>query len=109
MLQPQSQGTAMARPKTADFDSTRLRLPPELHQQLKAAGEAAGRSMNAEILYRLECTFDPQIAEMIAGVEEQKEHDRKLKEINRRREELLEELSRLDPELAQRLRQEDAQ
>ena len=75
----------MPRPNTADFDSTRLRLPPELHQQLKDAAEAAGRSMNEEILLRLGCSFDPQIAGWMEDyVAKLKEEQRQLKEERRR-------------------------
>jgi hypothetical protein len=75
----------MARPNTADFDSTRLRLPPELHQQLKDAADAAGRSMNEEILLRLRCSFDPQIAGWMEDyVAKLKEEQRQLKEERRR-------------------------
>lgn len=36
---------------------TQLRVPAELHAQLLAAAAKSGRSMNAEIVYRLELAF----------------------------------------------------
>ena len=48
----------MAKPKTQDhYVKTALRLPPELHAQLHDATEASGRSLNAEIVARLEASF----------------------------------------------------
>lgn len=37
-----------------DFVKTALRLPPDLHASLQADAELAGRSLNAEILARLQ-------------------------------------------------------
>ena len=62
----------MPRPKT-DYDSFRLRVLPELHQQLIEAHKASGRgSMNAEIIYRLEQTFDPEIAAYITKLHQER-------------------------------------
>jgi hypothetical protein len=36
-----------------DYIKTALRLPPELHAEIKSAAEYHGRSMNAEIIARL--------------------------------------------------------
>jgi hypothetical protein len=64
--------TIMPRPKT-DHDSFRLRVSPDLHQRLKEAAAASGRpSMNAEIIYRLEQTFDPEIAAYITKLREER-------------------------------------
>jgi predicted DNA-binding protein len=41
-----------------DFIKTALRLPRELHARVQEAATAAGRSMNAEIVARLEASFD---------------------------------------------------
>ena len=38
---------------------SQLRLPAELHERLVAFSEVTGRSMNAEIVHRLEQSFDP--------------------------------------------------
>jgi hypothetical protein len=66
------QSTIMPRPKT-DHDSFRLRVSPELHQRLKEAAAASGRpSMNAEIIYRLEQTFDPAIAAYIIQLQQER-------------------------------------
>ena len=62
----------MPRPKT-DHDSFRLRVSPDLHQRLKEAAAASGRpSMNAEIIYRLEQTFDPEIAAYITKLHQER-------------------------------------
>ena len=45
------------RPATAHIPPFGLRLQPELKKQLEEAAAAAGRSLNAEIAYRLEQTF----------------------------------------------------
>ena len=37
-----------------DYVKTTLRLPPDLHKELLAGAERAGRSLNAEILARLQ-------------------------------------------------------
>jgi len=36
-----------------DYIKTALRLPPDLHAEIKSAAEYHGRSMNAEIIARL--------------------------------------------------------
>jgi hypothetical protein len=41
-----------------DFVKTALRLPRELHAEIQAAALAAGRSMNAEIIGRLQTKDD---------------------------------------------------
>lgn len=41
-----------------DYIRTALRLPPELHRQVKAAAKAAGHTMNAEILARVAAAED---------------------------------------------------
>jgi hypothetical protein len=60
----------MARPKT-DFKNFRLRLPPDMYQQITDAAEIAGRSMNTEIIYRLGETLDPRWQEYVAAIEEE--------------------------------------
>lgn len=36
-----------------------LRMPPEVKEQIEAAAKANGRSMNAEIVARLQASFEP--------------------------------------------------
>ena len=43
-------------------DQFPLRLPDGMRDRIKAAAEASNRSMNAEIVARLEKTFDPRFA-----------------------------------------------
>lgn len=38
-----------------------LRMPPDLKERVQAAADASGRSMNAEIVHRLEQSFAPPI------------------------------------------------
>lgn len=45
----------MARPDT----SFKVRMPSELRAHVEAAAQRAGRSINAEIVYRLDESFDP--------------------------------------------------
>ncbi|MDM5100311.1 Arc family DNA-binding protein [Aeromonas salmonicida] len=41
-----------------DIQRTALRLPRDLHNAIHEAAAASGRTMNAEIVYRLQRTFD---------------------------------------------------
>ena len=41
-----------------DIQRSQLRLPTDLHEQLKRYAEVAGRSLNAEIVFRLAQSFD---------------------------------------------------
>ncbi|AKA17368.1 Arc family DNA-binding protein [Aeromonas hydrophila] len=41
-----------------DIQRTALRLPRDLHNAIHEAADASGRTMNAEIVYRLQRTFD---------------------------------------------------
>jgi len=51
----------MARPKQQeDYLKTALRLPRGLHAKLHEATEATGRSLNAEIVARLQASFDAE-------------------------------------------------
>lgn len=50
-----------------DWHKTGLRLPKELHQQLHEAAAASGRSYNAEIVARLQESFEtPTVIERLA-------------------------------------------
>lgn len=42
-----------------DFLKTALRIPRDLHEQIQSAAKATGRSMNAEIVARLQQSFEP--------------------------------------------------
>lgn len=44
-----------------DFLKTALRMPRDLHEQIQSAAKATGRSMNAEIISRLQQSFEPTI------------------------------------------------
>lgn len=50
-----------------DFIKTALRLPKDVHARIQEAASAAGRSMNAEIIARLEASF--RAAPTVPGVE----------------------------------------
>lgn len=50
----------ISRPATAHIPPFGLRLQPELKSQIEEAARTAGRSMNAEIVYRLEQSFAPR-------------------------------------------------
>lgn len=43
--------------KQDDYIKTQVRLPSDLHARIQLAAEKTGRSMNAEILSRLEWSF----------------------------------------------------
>ena len=45
-----------------DIQRTALRLPRDLHNSIHEAAAASGRTMNAEIVYRLQRTFDEEAA-----------------------------------------------
>lgn len=45
-----------------DIQRTALRLPRDLHNAIHEAAAASGRTMNAEIVYRLQRTFDEEAA-----------------------------------------------
>ncbi|CAJ1921178.1 Arc family DNA-binding protein [Aeromonas jandaei] len=45
-----------------EHQQMRVRLPPELRDGLEQMAKKNGRSMNAEIVYRLQKTFDDEVA-----------------------------------------------
>lgn len=53
----------------------KLRLLPELKQRIEAAAKDAGRSMNAEILARLETSFDGGVNALPFTVSEAIQHE----------------------------------
>lgn len=57
----------------AEDPMMRIRIPPELKAQVEEAARAANRSMNAEIIHRLEVSFAPPkpvaYADVLAGIE----------------------------------------
>lgn len=71
-------------------DKFMLRLPDGMRDRLKSAAEANGRSMNAEIVTRVQQTFDvderwpnlpPKVVEMLRHREEANAHRTSLDEI----------------------------
>lgn len=48
--------------KVREYPQMKLRLPPELKEQVESVAKENGRSMNAEIVHRLESSFLNQIA-----------------------------------------------
>lgn len=57
-----------------DYFRSQFRLPNELYERLKAESERNGRSLNAEIVARLEGSFEPPLAEQLARlIDEQTE------------------------------------
>jgi hypothetical protein len=65
----------MPRPKT-EYKAFQLRVPPGLYQQLKANADAAGRSMNEEIVLQLQRTYDRRVMDYIINIEllDEEEH-----------------------------------
>ena len=53
---------------TKDIQKTALRLPRELHTAILDAASKSGRTMNAEILYRLQQSLDEGRAETISNI-----------------------------------------
>lgn len=51
-----------------DYHRSQYRLPEALYERLKAEAERKGRSMNAEMIDRLEASFDQPIAEQMAAL-----------------------------------------
>lgn len=55
-----------------EFIRTQIRIPPDLHSQIKKAQETSGRSFNAEIVSRLEVSFkqeaDKPLADLIREI-----------------------------------------
>ena len=52
----------MATSKQDDYIKTALRLPRDLHAKIISAADNAERTMNAEIISRLQSTFDVEVA-----------------------------------------------
>lgn len=53
---------------TPDIQKTALRVPRELHTAIHKAAEKSGRTMNAEIVHRLEQSFEPAKADTKSGM-----------------------------------------
>lgn len=49
-----------------DYFRSQFRLPNELYERLKAEAERGGRSLNGEIVARLEASFEPTLVEKLA-------------------------------------------
>jgi hypothetical protein len=51
-----------------DHFRSQFRLPNDLYERLKESAEREGRSLNAEIVVRLEASFQPGIRETVAAL-----------------------------------------
>lgn len=51
--------------ETDEIVRSQLRLPADMHEQLKVAAQSAGRSLNAEILTRLDHSLQAQLLDMV--------------------------------------------
>lgn len=57
-----------------EYPQMRLRMPPELRDKIEKSSQELGRSMNAEIVHRLERSFDKALAmspDRLAEIEDQ--------------------------------------
>jgi hypothetical protein len=54
----------MRKPTQTDYIKTALRLPPRLHSQVHEAAKGAGRTYNAELIDRIQASFDDTIHPM---------------------------------------------
>lgn len=70
-----------------DFVKTALRLPRSLHAEIQASAAAAGRSMNAEIIDRLQT--DPEGAALAAMLDRLRGSDDELRETTKKQRDLL--------------------
>jgi hypothetical protein len=77
-----------------DLVQFKLRLPDPLRSKLTEAAQAADRSINSEILWRLELSLAPEWLDFVAKVEERE-----------RRERAVLERLRQDPAMMKRLEQ----
>lgn len=51
-----------------DYFRSQFRLPNELYERLKAEAERGGRSLNGEIVARLEASFEPGMIEQMKAL-----------------------------------------
>lgn len=58
-----------------DYVKTALRLPRELHGRLMESGREAGRSLNSELIARLQSTYDASPATFPFAIEQAIEHE----------------------------------
>ena len=77
----------------------KLRMPPDLRDKLKAASEENHRSMNAEIVARLQESFEPGLSQdtattLVAGLQQALSEAREMQEEARRQREEAESLLR---------------
>lgn len=49
-----------------DYFRSQFRLPNDLYERLKAEAEKGGRSLNGEIVARLEASFEPGLVAQVA-------------------------------------------
>lgn len=59
----------MARKSQVDFVKTALRIPPELHARVHESAESNGRTYNAELIARLEQSFEERGIESMTVAE----------------------------------------
>jgi hypothetical protein len=69
----------MTKRKPDDTVNLRLRLPEALRQKLETEANAAERSLNSEILWRLGRTFSEEWRDFIAWVEEKEKEAEELR------------------------------
>lgn len=90
---PCSYNLAMSR----DINPFGLRMPPELRERIEESARESGRSMNAEIVHRLNESFEIDAAEELS----EEELDIRLREMSKQLNKLLQVVDKLEP-LAQR-------
>lgn len=67
----------------SDHHRSQYRLPDELYERLRKAAEASGRSLNSELVARLESSFQPTIVEQMTPLLDAMT-ERIVEEINKR-------------------------
>lgn len=68
----------MGRPPSVSQDKFIIRLPDGMRERIKAAADANGRTMTAEIVWRLETSLDPTVKVL----PDQKIHDMMITDMN---------------------------
>lgn len=51
-----------------DYFRSQFRLPNDLYEKLKAEAERSGRSLNSEIVARLDGSFQPALIEQVSAL-----------------------------------------
>jgi ribosomal protein L2 len=65
---------------TTETVNLRLRLPEGLRQKLANEAEKANRSLNSEILFRLNKTLGPEFAELAKAAEERERREQEIEQ-----------------------------